>query len=206
MAQDPQTTPQPGSFELLEERLHALNDQAKGLAFEKLCCQFLKTDPVYSKHVKQVWLWQDWPERWGPDVGIDIMVETLAGNLWAVQAKAVRADRSISKREIDSFLSESNRPEIKYRLLIATTDNLGRNARKTLQAQEKPIGIVLRGNLVQAELIWPDKVGPLPKKLPRKKPRPHQAKAIRDVVKGFQDHRRGQLIMACGTGKTLTSL
>ena len=30
--------------------------------------------------------------------------------------------------------------------------------------------------------------------------------AIRNVIKGFQTADRGQLIMACGTGKTLTSL
>ena len=38
------------------------------------------------------------------------------------------------------------------------------------------------------------------------KPREHQREAIRDVVKGFKSTDRGQLIMACGTGKTLTSL
>ena len=38
------------------------------------------------------------------------------------------------------------------------------------------------------------------------KPREHQREAIRDVVKGFTKSDRGQLIMACGTGKTLTSL
>ena len=38
------------------------------------------------------------------------------------------------------------------------------------------------------------------------KPREHQREAIRDVVKGFTKADRGQLIMACGTGKTLTSL
>ncbi|WP_181925916.1 DEAD/DEAH box helicase family protein, partial [Cupriavidus taiwanensis] len=37
-------------------------------------------------------------------------------------------------------------------------------------------------------------------------PRPHQHEAIIDVLQGFKDHDRGQLIMACGTGKTLTAL
>ncbi|CAG2155386.1 DEAD/DEAH box helicase family protein [Cupriavidus numazuensis] len=35
--------------------------------------------------------------------------------------------------------------------------------------------------------------------------RPHQREAIDDVLAGFQSHERGQLIMACGTGKTLTT-
>ena len=42
--------------------------------------------------------------------------------------------------------------------------------------------------------------------LDRKNPNPHQATAIQAVVNGFEDQDRGRLIMACGTGKTLTAL
>jgi hypothetical protein len=45
-----------------------------------------------------------------------------------------------------------------------------------------------------------------PKAPKRKRPRRHQAEAIRAGVKGFASHDRGQMIMACGTGKTLTAL
>jgi len=41
---------------------------------------------------------------------------------------------------------------------------------------------------------------------PKFEPLPHQAKAIDDCLKGFKDNSVGQLIMACGTGKTLTSM
>lgn len=41
---------------------------------------------------------------------------------------------------------------------------------------------------------------------PKFDPLPHQAKAIEDCLKGFKGNSRGQLIMACGTGKTLTSM
>lgn len=37
-------------------------------------------------------------------------------------------------------------------------------------------------------------------------PRTHQQEAIRDVVAGFESSDRGQLVMACGSGKTLTAL
>jgi len=40
----------------------------------------------------------------------------------------------------------------------------------------------------------------------RKTDRPHQAEAVDDVRKGFTTSERGKLIMACGTGKTFTSL
>jgi len=37
-------------------------------------------------------------------------------------------------------------------------------------------------------------------------PRLHQQEAIDKVLSGFSIHDRGQLTMACGTGKTFTSL
>jgi predicted helicase len=40
----------------------------------------------------------------------------------------------------------------------------------------------------------------------KKQPRPHQVDALDAVFSGFADHDRGRLIMACGTGKTFTSL
>jgi superfamily II DNA or RNA helicase len=40
----------------------------------------------------------------------------------------------------------------------------------------------------------------------KKNPRPHQQKAIDDVIEGFATNDRGRLIMACGTGKTLVGV
>lgn len=39
-----------------------------------------------------------------------------------------------------------------------------------------------------------------------KQPRPHQAEAVLNALSHFALHDRGQLVMACGSGKTLTSL
>ena len=40
----------------------------------------------------------------------------------------------------------------------------------------------------------------------KKSPRPHQVTAIESAKSYFQEHDRGKLIMACGTGKTYTAL
>ena len=48
----------------------------------------------------------------------------------------------------------------------------------------------------------PDKVS----YLPQKELRDDQLKAVNAVIDGFKEHDRGKLIMACGTGKTFTSL
>ncbi len=196
-----------GSFEYIEAKIRRdAEGTAFGGDFEWLCQWFLLNAPRYRGQFDQVWLWKDWPDRWGTDAGIDIVARTRAGELWAIQAKADHPDRAIPKREIDSFLSESNRPQFAYRLLMATTDDIGATARRTLHGQEKPVGLVLRGHFLTEEVQWPVQIGGTAARLPRWKARPHQATAIEAVVNGFRDHDRGRLIMACGTGKTLTAL
>ena len=69
------------------------------------------------------------------------------GGLWAVQAKHYDPQYAIKKSDLDSFLSESSRREFTYRLLVATTDHLGATARRTLDGQEKPVGMLLRSDL-----------------------------------------------------------
>jgi predicted helicase len=54
-----------------------------------------------------VWLWDDWPGRWGADAGIDLVAEDHEGHLWAIQAKAYDATTWITKHDVDTFLSES---------------------------------------------------------------------------------------------------
>jgi predicted helicase len=127
--------------------------------------------------------------------------------VWAVQAKAYDPAYSVTKSDLDTFLSESARPEFSYRLLIATTNRVGQTARRTLAAQEKQAGLLLLADLEVAQVDWPSSPTALRPKAPeRKRPRPHQTEAIRQVVKGFASQDRGQMIMACGTGKTLTAL
>lgn len=197
----------PGSFRYIEDKIRKeLPGTTFGQAFELLCRYFLQTAPKYQGYFSKIWHWTEWPGRWGIDKGIDLVAQTTDGRLWAIQAKAVSPDRSIPKSELDSFLSESNRRAFDFRLIIATTDDIGRNAQDTIRGQEKPVGLVLRGDLLNADVVWPTFIGEPPRPLPKRKPRPHQAAAVRAVLRGFQGVDRGQLIMACGTGKTLTAL
>ena len=140
---------------LLDE-LHALTDAGKGRAFERLCRWYLESAPEYRPLIRRVWLWNEWPGRWGADAGIDLIAETKSGEVWAVQAKAYSPSYTVKKADVDSFLSESNRPEIDYRLLIATTDGLGANAARTLHAQDKPVGVKLLSQLRAEEVAWPE--------------------------------------------------
>lgn len=200
-------SPQPGSFEYLEShfRRNATSTQV-GRAFEWVCQWYLQHAPLYRGKFRRVWRWQDWPDRTGPDCGVDLIAETQEGDLWAIQAKAVASDHAITKAETDSFLSESNRREFAFRLLIATTDNIGSNARRTIARQAKQVSFVGRGDLLAANIAWPTTIGGTALRPARAKPRPHQRAAVAATLRGFRKHTRGRLIMACGTGKTLTGL
>jgi len=180
----------------------------RGKQFEHFVKWFLKTDPEWSTQVEQVWLWEEWPERWGADCGVDLVFRHKNGEHWAVQAKCYSPSYDITKHDVDKFLSESNRPLIKHRLLIATTDRIGANAKQVCDAQEKPVIRFLLADFERAALDYPANFAALPqaKRKARPKPRDHQNEAITAVAQGLQTADRGQLIMACGTGKTYVTL
>jgi predicted helicase len=180
---------------------------ARGRQFEHVCKWFFSTDPVYKAELCRTWLWNEWPGRWAADAGIDLVAEARDGGLWAIQAKAYDPRYSIKKSDVDTFLSESARPEFSFRLLVTTTNEIGATAKRTLEAQEKPGHVLFLADLEKATIDWPASPDDLVARPPRpKKPRPHQRRAIREVSRGFGTGDRGQLLMACGTGKTLTSL
>ena len=125
---------------------------ARGKQFEKLCKWLLENHPMYKSTLKKVWLWDDWPERWGKDCGIDLVAQDTDGNNWAIQAKCYDPKYSVTKIDIDSFLSESTNTKIHRRLLIATTDSLGPNARGVIERQHEttPINQLMLSGLYES--------------------------------------------------------
>jgi predicted helicase len=177
--------------------------EVRSRQFERIARWFLLNAPGYRERVSRVWLWAEWPDAWGPDSGIDLVARDRDGGLWAIQAKLYHPAYAIRKSDIDSFLSESMCYDFAYRLLVATTDRLGPTARRTLDCQRKPAGYVLRSQLGEAPVSWPASPADLrPRRPPRKRPLPHVREAVKATLDGFKRSKRGQLIMACGTGKT----
>jgi predicted helicase len=196
------------NFKDIKAHLLSLDSDARGKLFERYCKWFLENDSSYALQLKQVWLWKDWPEKWGRDKGIDLIAETHQGKIWAIQVKAYNENNYITKEDIDTFLSESSREIISFRLLIATTNNLGPNAQEVMSGQEKPVGLCLLEQLETVEINWPHdltKSQSLFKKEIRI-PSPHQMEAIQNILLGFEKSAFGQVHMACGTGKTLVGL
>ena len=204
---EPQSVLENSTFSELLKTLHP-DDRIRGKQFELTCKWFLENDPKYQMLLEKVWLWDEWPGRWGPDGGIDLVAQTKDGKMWAIQAKCYDSERSLRRGGINSFLSESSHETFAYRLLISTTNRIGTNSIRNIHNQEKPVGTIVLTDLETADVRWPPSIealiaGYTPAKV-RYEPRPHQQEAIAACVAGFAAHDRGKLIHACGTGKTFT--
>jgi len=197
----------------------AHNEHQKGVLFERFIMAYLQADPVYANEIEAVWRYPDWPERpshWRDDnLGIDLVAKTHAGEYWAIQCKFYQKP-PINKEAVTSFTSDSQKvfsidgeeKSFSYRLFISTLDDLGREAEEALQDLPQ-LGILYLRNLELAPIDWSQFTWDSPERLtktPGKSLRPHQREAVLDVLQGFQSADRGKLIMACGTGKTFTSL
>ena len=184
-------------------------EQEVGKKFESFCKWYLETDPEWSRLVDKVWLWDDYPKKWqNQDLGTDLVFRDKNGLIWAVQAKCYSEHRSTTRGDVDSFLADTSRPDVDKRLWMQTTNLMGGNAQKTLVGQEKPITVLKLNDFRESDLEYPNCFAELSqgKQRSKPKPEPHQEEAISAVKEALKDNDRGQLIMACGTGKTFTTL
>ena len=159
----------------------------RGKEFERFVKWFLNNDPEWQTQVDTIWMWDDYPDRWGPDCGIDLVFGHKNGETWAVQAKCYAPDYPISKKDIDSFISDSARSEIDHRLLIATTDRIGPNARRVMDGVSPNVVRFLLSDFESASIDYPSSIESLTKghRKPRPSPYDYQETAINDVLTGF---------------------
>ena len=188
----------------------SLDTAEKGNRFERLMQAYLTTDPEFAQIYEQVWLWMEYPGRDGrPDTGIDLVAKSWDGELTAIQCKFFRPGTQVTKAMIDSFLAASSKMEFDQRLIISTSDKWGKNAEAAIEGLHPPVARLRAQDLANSSIDWSrfslDKPGEMVR-VEQHDPRPYQQAAIDDVIKGFETHDRGKLIMACGTGKTFTSL
>lgn len=209
-------------------RQEAFSERDKGYRFERLMQAYLKTTTLYANLFEEVWLWTEFPfhdQFGGKDTGIDLVARTVEGEYWAIQCKCYAADAFINKPDVDTFLStsgkrfetESGMTGFVQRLWISTTNKWNSTAEQTIRNQNPP---VTRLNLIDLEnddVDWNSLEQGIFGMASRSKPfaiREHQQEAIDqthayfkiDEATGQPAHTRGKLIMACGTGKTFTSL
>ncbi|GAA8336062.1 DEAD/DEAH box helicase family protein [Helicobacter pylori] len=205
------------TYTLIKEKLQAIpNLRHKGSLFEKISRRFLKEHDSANEY-ESIDLWNDWPLRGKEgDRGIDMVVTTTSKEYIAVQCKYHQ--NNISLNDIATFLTQLQSGVGKVRFkkgIIISTSNLSSNALKAIeQIRSNGMGIdideITEEDFIYSQIDW-EKLDTTQSELPlcdKKKPRPHQTEAIEETKKYFSDPKntRGKLIMACGTGKTYTSL
>ena len=196
-------------------RTAAQSEREKGSYFEELIVQYLKVEPAYADWYSDVWMYADWVkeegrvyERDASDEGIDLVAKTRGtGEYHAIQCKFYDPDHTIAKSDIDSFFTASGQHPFRHRLIIASTDKWGSKAEKALSEQHIPVTRIDLAALEASQIDWSQfasSKAPVLKK--QMSLRPHQKEALRRVCDGLVHTDRGKMIMACGTGKTFTSL
>ncbi len=207
---------------LTKFRKEAFSERDKGFRFEKLMKKYLLIEPQYKNILKTVWLWNEFPYRKdfsGKDTGIDLVAQTVEGDYWAIQCKCFDESARIDKAGVDSFLSTSSKSfmgedgkskQFAQRLWISTTNHWNGEAEETIKNQNPPLHRISLTDLQNSSdyINWDELVnGVETSALKEKKtPREHQIQAINNFHEYFKNADRGKLIMACGTGKTYTSL
>ena len=198
---------------LLDEyRARAKSEREKGTLFEELTRQFLLHDARFAHQFKEIYLWSEWPERRTGDTGIDLVaipVRDGEGPV-AIQCKFYALGHRIQKADIDSFLSASGKEPFGRRIVVDTSGApWGKNAQDAIEGQQIPVSRITLADLRDSDIDWRTySLGSTqaPKTRERKVPRDHQVRARSAVMAGFEEHDRGTMVMACGTGKTFTAL
>ncbi|MDV5863586.1 DEAD/DEAH box helicase family protein [Pseudomonas mendocina] len=192
-------------------RSASVTEREKGTYFEELICAYLRNEATYRDLYDKVWMYADWAKEQGlsgKDAGIDLVARTQGtGEYHAIQCKLYAEDYRVQKKDIDSFFTASGKAPFSHRIIVTTTNNWSEHAEDALQGQQPPVSKIDLQALEESQIDWakyqPNQAVALKA---RKQLRDHQQTALNATAAGLKDAERGKLIMACGTGKTFTSL
>lgn len=203
-----------GFARLLERfEARALSTREKGTLFERAIKVYLGHEPKHRDEFEHVWLWDEWREAAGqeefdpgPDYGVDLVAQRKTGELVAIQAKFYAKGTTLPRKRLESFIARLGTKHFAAGILVATVAPTA-DAQALLEAQSKPVNTITFHDLDRSCIRWEEFFRDERVELRQKQQlRDYQESAVRDVLKGFKSAERGKLIMACGTGKTLTSL
>ncbi len=196
---------------LAELDARAQSTAEKGRLFERLVKAFLEWDKAQNQRFTRVWLWTEWPGNGGQhDTGIDVVAEERdSGDLVAIQCKFYGPGSSIGLGEVNKFLTAYGTTQFASGIIVSTTDAWTGNAAAALENRDKPVSRwgpdVFENSSIEWQTFDLDHPGDLTRRQ-TKYLRDYQDDALQDTLAGFEEHDRGKLIMACGSGKTFTAL
>ncbi len=212
-------------WETFVQKLNSLgndreNNLTKGYAFELLTTLYLLNDPIFRLKIKNIWHHSCIPLRifdlldlQMPEVGVDLVAETIEGKLWAIQCK-YRSDieKNLTYDDVESFFSITERPQtisnLSHRIIatsnIEVTKRISKIHKNKLGylknedfAELSSLDFKNFHNILNNEKIIPEQSSTR---------REHQKKALNKCMQYFNDPKntRGKIIHPCGSGKSLT--
>lgn len=205
-------------FDTILDEIRKRSDSTseKGTLFEDLCVQVLKVAPIFNDitHVRK---WSEFPGNGGyHDSGIDIVAQKEDGEFYAYQCKFYKDGEKITRDDVNKFITQAQIPFTidgkKYNfnkdlVVLTSVDEFSENVKQLADV----VRIFGHDDFVSCGIDWSevdlDKIEEI-KRVGKKVLKSHQVDAINALIKGFvnDNDERGRLTMACGTGKTFTSL
>lgn len=207
---------QPSQLTLLLADLPDKTRVARGDAFELVSDYALRRSVDFGHEIATIERFEAWAHRHGEvkarDLGVDRIITTHDGELWAIQNKGYAEGATVSHEDMSKFiLAAKTIPGVTRLLLVTSGVGLTANAAKINRESDSRV-VVLNRQWLEAATVYPATFKELrdilldPALIPE--PfilRPDQHEAIHNVTRGLRNNPEVQCIMACGTGKTVLS-
>ena len=207
------------------ERATVKDPTAHGYYFEYISDYALTQGPTFGRDIKTIERYEDWARRERPDLtatltddnGVDKIIVTHTGEIWAVQNKGYGEHKENSYTELATFLAQA-RDIVKADKLLWVTSGPGLNRKAADHNRLGGVGvIVLNRGWLATEVDYPatlagiraaleDDVAPRPAQ--QAYPLRRDQQIARDTLRKELDvpgTHSVQYISACGTGKTVTT-
>lgn len=203
------------AFDALIKEIRNSSNTARdyGTKFETLTKDWITKDNAYKDLFLKVQTFKEWAienpkfASNAKDTGIDLVGTNADDGLFtAIQCKMYELGHKVSKADIDSFVSASDKEHFTKRFIVATNQNWSDNVLNDLKDKRVPVTVITHSDLASSNVDWSAYAKGQVANVKTRKLRSYQREAINRVMIGFKEHNRGKLIMACGTGKTFTSM
>ena len=187
-----------------------------GKIFEVFSKYYFQADPKQIDLYKDVWLYNEIPTNISvrlnlppADNGIDLLLRDFDDNFYAVQCKFKNDETKLLSWSGDKIANVFALGTNCQKIIVFTNASDTTNVAKGFADKFIQIAFDELENIEPAifESILSLAKGNQPIELKKYTPEPHQIIAINDVLKHFDNNNeRGQLILPCGAGKSLTAL
>ena len=188
----------------------SVDQHQKGTSWELAVRYFLQTSPEWKSRFTNVWMWNDSPTNPGSkDIGIDLVAQDTDGEYWAIQAKCYK--EKLSNENLSTFFANALADKQYNHYIIAdTAPGITSELRKYINksvADGIDIVHIDKETISCSNIDWRAYLNGKPSHARKvNEPRDYQREAIDAISAELKNHDRALAVMACGTGKTLTSL